>query len=42
MPIIDGVTFKANKRMQQVCDKLGFKQKMSKDLRELVELELKL
>jgi len=42
LQVIDGVTFKANKRMRQMCEELGFKQKMSREDPELVELELKL
>jgi len=42
LQVIDGVTFKANKRMRQMCEELGFKQKMSREDPELVELELTL
>lgn len=42
LQVIDGVTFKKNTRMRQMCDELGFKQKMSREDPELVELELRL
>ena len=42
LSVVDGVTFKENKRMRQMCEELGFTQKMSRESPELVELELKL
>lgn len=42
LQMIDGVTFKENTRMRQMCEELGFKQNMSRESPELVELELTL
>lgn len=42
LKVIDGVTFKENVRMRQMCSEFGFAQKMSRESPELVELEMKL
>lgn len=42
LAFIDGVTFKENTRMRQMCTEFGFTQKMSKEAPELIELELML